>query len=386
MTENAPTAAANAEAIARKKARVLHVIDSFDLGGAQVVVENLVRHADLDRYAPSVAALHGPGVFAERLSRLSVPVHSLAPRKWLPLYVPRLLAAFAARRFDIVHCHLLASNLIAKPLAAMTRTKVRINHDHCNDKMTLSAPMRRLDRWANRLSSHVIAVSESTRAGLIAAGLREDRVTTIHNGLDLAIYRPRPEGRSAARQKYGIPADAFVIGGLGRLTHQKNFLFFVKVAAQVCAQLPSAHFVIAGTGPDEAELRKQIAELKLNDRVRLLGFVADPTELYPALDCLLLTSRFEGLPMTILEAMACGVAIVASDLDGMREILQNGTHATLVPSDDVDAFARAVLDLGARPDLVRERTEAALRLVRERFSAERMTREVETIYGRYLRH
>ena len=329
--------------------------------------------------------MHGDGVFKERLERIGVPVHSLSSHRWLPSYVPRLIGHIASARFDVVHCHLLGANLIAKPLAALLRTPVRINHDHCNDKATLSAPMRTADRWLNGLSNHIIAVSESTRAGLLATGVAPERVTTIHNGLDLASYCPRPEERIAARQKLGIPADAFIVGGIGRLTFLKNFAFFVKVAEEVCAKTPNAHFVIAGTGPDESALRAQIAASGMNDRIRLLGFVADPAGLYPALDVLLLTSRFEGLPMTILEAMACGIGIVASDLDGMREILENGTHASLVKSDDAAAFAACVKELVAQPELLRVRVEAALRLVRERFSAEAMTRSVEAIYDRCLR-
>jgi glycosyltransferase involved in cell wall biosynthesis len=373
------------EAERTTKVKVLHVIDSFDLGGAQVVMENLVRSSDRARFDVEVAAMHGRGVFTERLQRLGVPIHSLSPHKWLPWYVPRLIGRLASAQYEVVHCHLLGANLIAKPLAALFRSCVRINHDHCNDKATLSAPARSADRWMNRLSSHIIAVSESTRVGLIAAGVAPEQVTTVYNGLDLAAYCPRPEERAGARGKFGIPADAFVIGGIGRLTFQKNFALFVKVATEVCAKVPNAHFVIAGTGPDEAALHAQIAESGLGDRIRLLGFVPDPAGLYPALDVLLLTSRFEGLPMTILEAMACGVAIVASDLDGMREILENGKHASLVKANDAAAFAASVQELAAQPELVRSRVAAALRLVRERFSAEAMTRSVEAIYDRCLR-
>jgi glycosyltransferase involved in cell wall biosynthesis len=367
-----------------RKKRVLHVIDSLDLGGAQVVLENLVRHADRERFDLEVAALHGPGVFTERLARLGVPVRALSSQKWLPWYVPRLLGAFAGCSYDVVHCHLLWANLIAKPLAAITRTPVRINHDHCNDKQTLRPTLRRLDRAANRISSHIIAVSESTRAGLLAQGISNDHVSTIYNGLDLELYQPRRELCATARERFGIPSDAFVVGGLGRLTFQKNFTLWVEAAVRAAKELPQAQFVIAGTGPDEQALKAQIAAHGMSNRIRLLGFVAEPTELYPALDLFLLTSRYEGLPMTILEAMACRVPIVASDLDGMREILQNGIHASLVNAGDAGAFARAVVDIANEPSLRSQRVDAALHLVRERYSAREMTRAVEAIYTRYL--
>lgn len=368
-----------------KRVKVLHVIDSLDLGGAQVVLENLARHANRERFELEVAVMHGRGVFLDRLLATGVPVTSLSSHRYLPIYLPRLIACMRRRRFDVVHCHLFGSNLIAKPLATVLGVKVRINHDHCNDKTTLSSVMRWMDRKMNRLSSHVIAVSESTRAGLLQQGIESGRVTTIHNGLDLELSCPRPDLRNVMREALDMPMDAFVIGGVGRLVFQKNFPLFVEVAKRVCAKYPQARFVIAGTGSDESHLREQIASLGLGEKVKLLGFMSDAIRLYSALDGLLLTSRYEGLPMTILEAMACGVPIVASDLDGMREILADGVNAALVRSGDADGFAAAVGELIERPEVARVRADAALRLVREQYSAEAMARSVEAIYDRYLR-
>ena len=366
--------------------RVLHVIDSLDLGGAQVVLENLLAHADRSRFSLETVCMHGRGVFWERIKATKTPVHSLSFHHYFPSYVAGLIGLIVARRYDIVHCHLLASNLIAKPIAACLGVPVRINHDHCNDKR---ADPRRwtpaADKWTNRFSTHVCAVSESTRAYLVEhEGVPSDRVTTIHNGVDLAIFRPRPEMRAAARARWNLPADAFVVGGIGRLTHQKNFALFLEVAAQVLKKHPEARFVIAGTGEDELALRAQAADLSLADRLRLLGFVGDMTALYPALDLLLLTSRYEGLPITILEAMAVGIPIVSSSLDGVLEILRDCEDAALAPSGDREGFSARVRELIEQPALARRYAEAALAKVRAHHSAQAMTRAVEAIYLKYL--
>ena len=291
-----------------------------------------------------------------------------------------------ARRYDVVHCHLLASNLIAKPIAAFLRVPVRINHDHCNDK--LADPRRwtpAADKWTNRFSTHVCAVSESTRAYLVShEELPPDRVTTIHNGVDLDLFRPRPEMRGTARARWNLPSDAFVVGGIGRLTQQKNFALFIDVAAQVVKKHPDTTFIIAGTGEDEAALRAQAAEIGLRDRLRFLGFVGNMTALYPALDLLLLTSRYEGLPITILEAMAVGIPIVSSKLDGVVEILRDGEDAALVSSGDLDGFSARVCELIEQPALARRYADAALAKVRANHSAQAMTRAVEAIYLKYL--
>src|SRR5205085_1533814 len=120
------------------------------------------------------------------------------------------------------------------------------------------------------------AVSESTRAFLIEhEGMQPARVTTIHNGIDVEKYRPRPELRVAARRELGLAEDAFVVAGVGRLTHQKNFALFLDVAAA----LPATHFIIAGTGEDDAALRAQARRLGIEHRVTFAGFVADTARL-----------------------------------------------------------------------------------------------------------
>ena len=366
--------------------RVLHVIDSLVLGGAQVVLENLLTHADRSRFALETVCLHGRGVFWDRIKATGSPVHSLSFHHYFPSYVPGLLGLMLARRYDVVHCHLLASNLIGKPIATFAGVPVRINHDHCNDK--LADPRRwtpAADTWTNRFSTHVCAVSESTRQFLIQhEGVPEERTTTVHNGVNLAIFQPRPEQRAQARARWNLPADAFVIGGIGRLCYQKNFALFLQTAARVLEKHPSARFLIAGTGEDDAALRVQAAQLGLGERLQFLGFVGDMTALYPALDLLLLTSRYEGLPITILEAMAVGIPIVASRLDGMLEILRDGEDAALVPPGERDAFAVRVCELIEQPALARRYADAALSKARARHSAEAMTRAVEAVYLQYL--
>ncbi len=359
------------------KTRVLHIIDSFDLGGGQTVLLNLVKYADRERFDISVATMHGRGAFWQPLVDTGVPVHSLSPRKWLPLYVPNLLALLARERFDIVHCHLFGSNWIAKPLAALARVPVLINHDHCNDSLRDDQPLAlALDKWTNRLSSHVCAVSASTRDYLIQReGLSPDEVTLIYNGVDLARFGNLPSKRDP---------QAPVILGIGRLHPQKNFELFLEIAADVLKQHPRATFLIAGTGPEEQMLKARAAELALGDRVQFLGPVADPRELYARADLLLLTSRYEGTPMVILEAMAAGVPIVAAALDGVREVLKDGEDAALVTPGDRGAFAERISAMLNAPEEAQRLARAARVKVETSYSAEVMTRRVEEIYLRCL--
>jgi glycosyltransferase involved in cell wall biosynthesis len=231
----------------------------------------------------------------------------------------------------------------------------------------------------------VIAVSESTRAFVVdEEGVPPARATTVHNGIDVERFQPRPQDRAGARDRWNLPPDAFVVAGIGRLTSQKNFALFLDVAASIAPSHPQAVFVLVGTGEDEPALRAQAERLGLGERVRFLGYVAEMPALWPAIDCLLLTSRYEGLPITILEAMACGTPIVASNLDGMREILCDEENADLVPAGARDGYVSRLTRLIDDPARGQRHAAAALATVRAGYTAEAMTRAVEAIYLRYL--
>ena len=361
------------------KYRVLHVIDSFDLGGAQTALLNLIRYTDRERFEPEVACLHGRGVFWEDFAALGVPVHSLSPAKWLPLYVWRLARLLAARRFDIVHCHLFGANWIAKPLAALLGVRVRINHDQCNDRLRHDNPLARwLDTATNRLSTHVCAVSKSTRDFLVEReGLPEALVSVVYNGVDVARFTP---AKAHAVKAAGAP----LVAGLGRLAPQKDFTLFLDVASELARRDAGVRFVIAGTGPEETALKARATALGIAERVRFAGHVADPREIYAAADVLLLTSRYEGTPLTVLEAMASGVPVVAPKLDGLEEILVDGEDSFLVPPGAREQFADRVAELLASAELRARFSAAARAKVAASFSAKTMAAQVEAIYLRHL--
>lgn len=360
-----------------KRIRVLHVIDSLDQGGGQVVLHNLVKHADRERFDISVATMHGHGVCWGPLQALGVPVYSLSPRKWLPLYVPKLLTLVLRERFDVVHSHLFGSNWIAKPLAALAGVRVLINHDHCNDRLRYDNPVAfALDVWTNRLSSHVCAVSASTYDFLIQnEKLPAERVSLIYNGVDLQQFEGLVRNPDPAKP---------VIVGIGRLHPQKNFPLFLEVAARVLKRHPRATFLIAGSGPEENMLRQRAQELGITTQVNFLGHVSDPRPLYAQASLFLLTSDYEGTPMVILEAMAAGTPIVATALDGISEVLRNDAEATLVERGNAEAFAEQVNALLNNPARAETLAAAARAKVRISYSAEAMTRNVEAIYLRYL--
>ncbi|MFZ4777161.1 MAG: glycosyltransferase [Terrimicrobiaceae bacterium] len=367
--------------------RVLHVIDSLHLGGAQEVVLNLATCGNRQRFTHEVATMHGQGVYWDRMAALGIPLHSLSPHKLFPWYAVSLPALLLRGGFDIVHCHLVASNIIAKPLARLCGVPVVLNHDHTNDDYRANDRLRLLlDTLSNRLASHIITVSDSCRRFLISReGVPAGKITLIQNAIDLQRFSPACGKRSDARKMLGLPENAPVIAGVGRLNPQKNFSLFIRIAAQVLNRHPSAVFLLAGQGPEESLLRSLAQEYGLGDRLRFCGYVPDTRQVYLAADILLMPSLFEGLPMTLLEAMAMRVPVVASALDGIAEVVEDGRDGFLVPSGDAEKFCGRVCALIEDPVLATTVGSAAAEKISRRFSSARMCAEVEQIYDRYLK-
>jgi glycosyltransferase involved in cell wall biosynthesis len=355
------------------KIRVLHVIDSFDLGGGQTALLNLLHALDRDRFEPEVACMHGRGVFWEEFANLGIAVHSLSPHKYLPVYLAKLARIILDRRPCIVHCHLFGSNWIAKPLAALLGVRVRVNHDQCNDALRYERRFARwVDKQTNRFSSHVCAVSASTRDFLVKhEHLPPARISLVYNGVDLRRFLPPPAKPRLER---------FVVLGVGRLHAQKNFALFLDVAAELAKRQIPVEFRLAGTGPEEQLLRSQARTLGISDKVHFLGHVSDTRTLYSGADALLMTSKYEGTPLTVLEAAAMRLPIVAPRLDGIGEILKNEEDALLIEPPDCNHFSAALIRLIEEPEFATTMARKAEEKVRKRFSAQIMAAQVEAVY------
>ncbi len=367
--------------------KILHLIDSLGIGGAQEVLFNLVRHADRAIFAPEVAVLHGRGPFWDKFEALDIPLHSLSPSKVLPLYIPKLLWLLLGKRYDLVVTHLDASIVLGQPLAALARVPVRFSYNHCNPTYLLDSPLAFfLQKTAQKCSTHLIAVSASTRDFLVHnEGVSSDRVFVVLSMVDMERFRPDPDLTAGARSQWNIPEAAPVVCGVGRLRSQKHFSLFLRVAARVLEALPDAVFLIAGTGPEEKNLKRKARTLGLGDAVRFLGSFAEVEKVYAAADVFLLTSRFEGTPMVALEAMAMELPVVASKVDGTAEILDDGRDAFLVPPGEEEIFVQRLLSLLRDKALARNFAKTAREKATATHSAPAKAGEVEALFLRQLK-
>lgn len=365
--------------------RVLHIIDSLHLGGAQEVVLNLATCGS-SRFRHEVATLHGHGIYWDRLKKAGIKVHSLSPHKFLPAYLASIPWRILADKPDILHCHLIPSNIIAKPLGALLGVPVIINHDHTNDPHRIDNKiLLALDKSTNHFAHHIIAVAAACRDFLIShESIPPEKISLVPNAIDLRRFSPGKASRDDARAQLGLPAGSRIVAGVGRLNPQKNFALFLDIAAQLAPRFPDLHFLLAGDGPEEQMLREKASALGIANRVTFSGYVADTRLVYLAADVLLMPSRYEGLPMTLLEAMAMGLPVVASKLDGIAEVISDGAEGFLVSSDDAALFVERTAALLADAELSSRISKNARAKIEAHFSVERMTSAVEDIYDRFL--
>ncbi|GAB4181849.1 MAG: glycosyltransferase [Terrimicrobiaceae bacterium] len=357
--------------------RVLHVIDHLGLGGAQSALLDLVRNADPGSVLNEVAVLHGKGPFFEALRQCGVPVHSLSARRWPPDYLIELPRLLAGARFDILHFHLQGSNWLAKPLAALCSDRPRVAHDHTSGDLKFRGWHSLLpDALSHLWSDRVIAVSPGVKEFLCCwEAVDPGRVDVVRNGIDTSFFQPvSAERRKAAREHFSICETEVVVGAIGRLSPEKNF----AALASVAAAFPDVRLLIAGEGPLEGALRE--AFRPFGSRVRLCGRVDDREGFYAALDVFTLPSLYEGLPMSLLEAMASGLAPVASRLPDIARAIRDGEEGLLVQPGSHRDLVEAVGLLIGDPARRAEMGQAARARCELDFSACRMAGQVGEVY------
>lgn len=363
--------------------RVLHVIDHLHLGGAQAVLVDLVTLIDDTKWHCEVAVMHGRGLFAEILEERGIVVHSLSPSLWPPNYIPAFVRLQAP--FDLLHFHLSGANWIAKPLAAIVGNQPRIAHDHASaDLRFRGIGSLVIDANMHRFSSHTIAVAPEVKDFLTRyEALSAESVTVIANGVNTEEFRPCTlEEKYEARALFGLDTQKMVIGTVGRLAPEKNQTLFLKAVARAVAQGLKATYVIAGTGPEEGNLKNLARELGLEEEIHFLGQVQDRIRLYRALDLFVLTSHYEGLPMALLEAMASGVPVISTDLEGIHHALEGGCHGRLISPDNVEGLAHCLLydDHATRTQSIL----SARQRVEDAFSAQQAIKKTEKLYQSFF--
>jgi len=364
--------------------RILYVITELDIGGAENALYELATRIDRELYQPEVACLHGQGPLAARLHSRGIPVHLLGAQGKSDLRVLWRLHRLIGRG-DIVHSFLYHANLAARFAAIRTGAGAVISSARVAER---ARPRRRtLECWTQRLVDAEVCVSTGVRDYLRAGGFPAHKLVVIPNGVDA----PRFAGRTAddspygeLKERLGIPPQAPLVTTIGRLHEQKGISYFLRAAASLHHTRPDCHFLIVGRGPLEAQLRAEAREFHVESCLHFLGFSDDVPAILKATDVFVLPSLYEGMPNAVLEAMAAGIPVVATRVEGTVDLVVDGKTGVLVMPKDVLAIVSAVLRLltdTARAALI---GHAAQEHVRAHFPLDAMVRRHQELYADLL--
>ena len=333
-------------------------------GGAEAQVFRLSLELQRRGWELAVVSLLPPVACVDALEDAGVAVLSLGMRPGAPdpRGLLRLASALKRLRPGVLHSHMFHANLLARVARLLCPVPVVVStlHSAAESPSSGSSGTRRRDwlyRLTDPLADAVVAVSRAAADRHVSCGaVRSAKLRVIPNGVDTTAFRPDLERRARVRRELGLQSE-FVWLATGRLMWKKDYPTLLRAFAS----LPNATLLIAGAGPQEAELKRMAAELGAN--ARFLGRVDDMPALMNAADALALSSVVEGLPMALLEAASSGLPAVATDAGGVREVLGEGEAGFVVPPGDPAALAAAIERLAALPADQRAHMSASARAI-----------------------
>lgn len=370
-----------------KSLRILQVIDGMNIGGAETLLVDLVRRLREAGHDVQVA-YSSPGPMSARLTEMGVTLTRL-PRlaRVDPVLLFRLMNLMRREKPDLVHTHLFKSDLHGRIAARLTGVPVVISTAHNNDSWARRALLGWLYGRTSMLADRIIAVSEEVREyQLKHTFIPPEKIVTIDNGVDMRRFDGQEDAGRAVRAEFGIDSDAPLVGIIGRLSEQKDHATFLQAAARIRAELPKARFLIVGDGALRGALIEQARSLGLGEAAIFAGLRSDIPAVMAALDVLVFSSRWEGLPVTLLEGMAAGKPVVSTAVGGVPGVVGESESALLVPPGMASLLADAVVRVLRDPQLARKLSAAARTRVREKYSLDSMLDRTLALYEELWNH
>ena len=368
-----------------KKIRVMEMIDRPSLGGGQTALLLLAKNLDRSRFEVIVSA-EGDGPLSEEARQSGIGYVPVALGKRLSLSRIREIAAVLRRHeIDLLHTHGGIAGLYGRSAARRARTPAVVHTLHGIHYLHYRNPLLRrlyvlLERRCSRATDRLVLVCQSdfrlARKHRLAP---EEKMTVILNGIDVRSG-VAPEHLARLRTELGWPPGGPVIGTVARLHRQKGVVNLLRAAPQILAAVPEATIAVVGDGPEAGGLKREAQRLNLKGRLRFLGERKDAASVLSLYDVFVLPSLWEGLPFVLVEAAGLGKPIVATAVDGVPEILEDGKTGLLVPPNDPSALAEAAIRLLTDKEEAGRLGDRARALVPPRFPLRRMIDQTQNLY------
>jgi glycosyltransferase involved in cell wall biosynthesis len=372
-----------APATGARRIRVVQLTGAMDLGGLENVIGHLARGLDPKRFDVTVVCTRGIGALGERLREEGVRVlltgeYKRSRRFMAPLDLKRTLRAL---RPDVVHSHGEPPLVSAGPLGFFGLMPFWAHSFHFGNYPYTEKKRMVMERLLSRPADALIAVADQQRAAIIRHHrVKPERIRTILNGVQPNPFANDAAQRARARAEFGIADGEPVVGTIAVLSRQKGVTHLLQAARSVLASQPRARFLIVGGGPLEQQLREEARGLNLGGRVHFTGWRKDVQHILPAFDMFVMSSLWEAMPLTLLEAMAAKLPIVVTDVGDNRNLVGQGECACVVPPADAAALAKGIELLLEDRDQARRLGDAAGKAFQARFTVGHMIAAHERFY------
>jgi glycosyltransferase involved in cell wall biosynthesis len=368
--------------VAQQRKKILHMIGGGEIGGAEELVFTLLKMTDPSKYEVHLVCLC-PGPFAELVDKAGFPATVIPMRHRIDLSKIRDVRHYIRnQQIDLVHTHGVRANLIGRSAAKregipiVTTFHSMLRYDYDSPWKVLIA--RLLTMCTNHYTNRFIAISHAIEEDLLEMHIPADKIQVIHSGLDIAKFTS-PQNPDEIRRQLGLNSDCITFTMVARLHPVKGQRYFLQAACQLLDAGIKTQFLLIGEGIDRPRLEAQVRELGLGSAVRMPGYYRNIADIYEVTDILCVPSLMEGLGLVILEGMYFGVPIIASNVGGIPELIEDGKSGILIPPADVQALFETMYRLAVNPDLAQTLAHQGKQRV-QHFTVENMTRQVEECY------
>lgn len=367
--------------------KVLFLMIQMAMGGAERLILNLIRHLDTRVFAPSL------GWFVEErplkeFEELNIPLYYIPKRSRFDWGTMRTLGQVVREhRIDVINAHHFMPFVYAYYGATIANHASLVYTEHSeSDVLAARGPWRMAGTYLLR-SCDAVGISEHVSSTLASHfRLNPERVHTIENGVDVDTFGKRAADRDGLRAKFGFGSQDTVVGLVANFRKNKNHLFLLKAFRELVQRRPQVRLVFVGQGfphdpqNSEPEISAYILEHGLERSVQLMGYRPDVQEVLQAMDLCCLVSYKEGLPLSLIEAMASGLPVIGTDIEGIRGVIRPGENGLLVVPDDVAALTNALSSVIDDAGMSRRMGAASQRIAREKYALTRSVEETQRLF------
>lgn len=356
--------------------RIVHVSFGLDMGGLERLLLEIAEHTDPRVQQLFFISLGSIGTVGLQLRQMGWPVVCLhRPNGVRPSLILSLARIFHGIHPAVVHTHDARALIYAAPAARMMGIR-RIIHTQHGQNLGMTPRRLKLIRYAAKLAQNYVCVSQDARDVAAAQGIPQDRLQVIYNGIAVDRFKATCGAYSASL----VENKNKSLVAIARLSPEKGISNLLKAVAQIHRTLPDLRLKVAGEGPCHADLLREANQLGIYEKVQFLGQVSDPAKVLGRARMFVLPSSSEGISLTLLEAMAAGVPVVATAVGGTPEVLENGKTGLMVPPQNPEKLANAIKQLWLDDELCDQLSHAAALRASEQFDINRMTQEYNRLY------